>query len=71
MTVETWTRNDIQFPRLIEEAQAAGAFTAEVIDMMAESMDLTSHEVVELLDRAQAVWDRIKADTPDDIQPRY
>lgn len=55
-----WKNNSIQFPRVIEEAQAAGAFTGEVIAEMAESMDLEVKEVHELLDRARKTWEDIK-----------
>lgn len=58
-----WHNNAIQFPRLIEEAQAAGAFTEEVIADMAVSMDLSVFEVNSLINRAQEEWDRIKEET--------
>jgi hypothetical protein len=58
--MDNWENNSIQFPRLIEEAQAAGAFTTEVIAEMADSMDLETHEVHELLVRAQRAWEQIK-----------
>lgn len=60
MSNEAWARDDLQFPRLIEEAQAAGAFTEEVMADMCESMDLTHGELVSLLDRARMQWERIK-----------
>lgn len=63
-TSSKWEDNAIQFPRLIEEAQGVGAFTPEVLRAMAESMDLTTPQVCELLDRAQATWDRLKQKTP-------
>lgn len=56
-----WEDNSIQFPRLIEEAQAAGAFTPEVIRDMCASMDLEQTDLLDLLERAQVVWDDIKA----------
>ncbi len=52
-----WNDNSIQFPRLIEEAQAAGAFTNEVIHAMADSMDLTPQEIYEILERARKKWE--------------
>jgi hypothetical protein len=55
-----WEVSSIQFPRLIAELEAAGAFTDEVYKDLCESMDLTVDEVVELVDRAQNEWDRIK-----------
>jgi len=60
LAASKWEDNSIQFPRLIEEAQAAGAFTKEVINDMAESMDLQTHEVHELLERARVKWEKIK-----------
>lgn len=50
----------MQFARVIEEAQAAGAFTTEVLETMAESMDLETPELHELLARAQRAWDDAK-----------
>ena len=51
MNKPNWDNNAIQFPRLIEEAQAAGAFTPEVIKSMADSMDLTIYQVQVLMER--------------------
>jgi hypothetical protein len=56
-----WKNNNIQFPRFIAEAEAAGAFTPEVAQSMADSMDLTVDEVYELVDRAQVEWEKIVA----------
>lgn len=58
--MDNWKNNSIQFPRLIEEAQAAGAFTDEVIDAMCESMNLEKSELFELMERARIEWERIK-----------
>lgn len=58
-----WERNEYQFPRFIAEAEAAGAFTTEVIDGMAESMDLESYQVCELIIRAKMEWTKIKTKT--------
>lgn len=60
MSNTNWLDNSIQFPRLIAEADEAGAFTREVIEGMAESMDLETSEVCELIERAQHKWDEIK-----------
>ena len=57
--MNNWKNNRIQFPRFIEEAQAAGAFTPEVLGKMAESMDLEVEDLYEILDRAQAEWNGI------------
>lgn len=55
-----WNDNSIQFPRLIAELEAVGAFTPQVTESLCESMDLTVDEISELVDRAQAKWDEIK-----------
>jgi len=59
----TWKNNAIQFPRLIAEAEAAGAFTDQVLADMATSMDLSVGEIAELLGRASDEWDEIKKRT--------
>lgn len=53
-----WGNDAIQFPRLIAELVA----TQELpnLEATAESMDLEVAEVVELMDRAQRSWERIK-----------
>lgn len=57
-----WNNNEIQFPRLIAELEAAGAFTSQgLIQTLTEEMDLTEAEILELVDRAQTKWDEIKA----------
>lgn len=59
--MQSWDDNSKQFPRLIAEAEAAGAFTPEVLDAMAESMDLTPEDICEIIDRAQETWELIVA----------
>jgi hypothetical protein len=61
---DPWWDNAKQFPRLIEEAQAAGAFTPEVLANMADSMDLSSIQIHGLLARALASWEDIKEGSP-------
>jgi hypothetical protein len=51
-----WNNNLVQFARVIEEAMAAGAFTLEVIEDMAKSMDLNQSDIEELFERAHKVW---------------
>lgn len=53
-TADLWSRNDIQFPRLLSEIVA----TQDKLDMpaLAESMDLDVSEVGELFERAQTAW---------------
>jgi hypothetical protein len=70
----TWDRNDIQFPRLLAELAAAGLLSGDyndLLDAVASSMDLEPQEITELFDRAQDVWDRIVADTPNNIRANY
>lgn len=59
---EPWYNNSIQFPRLIDEIQAVG-LTEDQWDALLESMDLESDELAELFERAQSIWDSIKAAT--------
>lgn len=54
-----WKNNQIQFPRFIAELEAAGGITPEIAQAMCESMDLTPAELYEIVDRAQAEWDKI------------
>ncbi len=61
MNTTNWNNNKIQFPRFIEEAQAAGAFTPQVIEEMAISMDLRIEEVEEIIERARCEWEKIYA----------
>lgn len=63
VTGVNWLNNQIQFPRLIAEAQVAGAFSGTVVATMAEEMDLTMDELHGLIDRACDEWDKIKAKT--------
>jgi hypothetical protein len=69
MTQANWNNNAIQFPRLISEIEASGAFDLllpdrlRVIDSVAISMDLDPSEVYELVDRASMEWDSIKLHT--------
>jgi len=58
-----WQDNAIQFPRLIAELEAVGAFTYEVVQDLQTSMDLDEQDIMDLLDRAQSEWDDIKART--------
>jgi len=52
-----WDNDTVQFARFMEEAQAAGAFSeAEVIEGMAESMDLTVEDVQAIAERARLTW---------------
>lgn len=55
-----WERDDIQFPRLLAEIAALGLTKHQQRDL-AISMDLELGELDELLKRAQAKFERIKA----------
>ena len=55
-----WLNDNIQFARFIAEAEAAGAFSAEVITDMTESMDLEAFDVEDLIERAQDAWEKAK-----------
>ena len=56
-----WADDKVQFARVIAEAEAAGAFTNDIKQAMSDSMDLTKHEIDELIDRAQTYFDELKA----------
>lgn len=60
---KNWLSNEIQFPRLIAEIEAAGIFTPENIELLSESMDLSQSQIIEIVDRAQSQWDAIKQAT--------
>lgn len=57
MKSSLWDNNLIQFARVIEEAQAAGAFTKEIQDDMCLSMDLEPEELHDLMERARKIWE--------------
>lgn len=57
---KNWENDAIQFPRLISELQAAGAFTAPVVEELLESTDLTKQNLFEIVERATKQWDEIK-----------
>jgi|OpeIllAssembly_1097287.scaffolds.fasta_scaffold159531_2 hypothetical protein len=62
-----WRNNDIQFPRLIAEMEAAGIFAQPgVLVNLAKEMDLTVDDICFLIDRAQQTWDSIKGEMFDD-----
>ena len=69
MSNTNWSKDGIQFPRLIAEIQATGAFDLRqsdgrrVIDTVADSMDLVPGDVLEIVERAIVKWDQIKART--------
>ena len=58
--MDKWHDNSIQFPRLLAELRAFG-LTAQQYTFLQESMDLTTGEIDELLERAETEWQQIKA----------
>ena len=58
-----WTNPLVQFARLVDEMQAAIPETAwnDMWVSLRESMDVTEQELEELFERAQTLWDEIKA----------
>ena len=59
-----WEVDMLQFARLIEETQAAGGFTTEVLDTLVESMDLEMDDIVYILERARIIFETHKAKLP-------
>lgn len=57
---EPWLDDSVQFPRLIAELEACGAFTHDVLLDLAVSMDLQPSQIAEIIDRAQATFDQLK-----------
>ena len=55
-----WGDDFTQFARLIAEAEANGVWTTQNVTRLAEAMDLTSADVIDIIDRAQRSWDLIK-----------
>lgn len=60
MSNKKWANNELQFARLIAEIEAAGGFTATLMDDLCKSMDLSNIEISELVGRAQKHWDDAK-----------
>jgi len=57
--VDPWKRDDVQFPRLLAEINAAG-LTVRQTALLQDSMDLSGKQIDELLDRAEVAWEKIK-----------
>ena len=55
-----WLDNELQFARLICEADGLGLFTPNVTRGLCAEMDLTERDFAELLARAQERFDRAK-----------
>jgi len=58
-----WANDGIQFARLIAELEATGRMHGELVSDLMRSMDLTSDEIYQIVERAQQVWDEIKRQT--------
>lgn len=57
-----WKNNRLQFARLIAELEAAGAFIKKgLMKDLQDSMDLTTEEICEIVERASNEWDEAKA----------
>jgi len=48
---------------LIAELEATGRMHGELVSDLMRSMDLTSDEIYQIVERAQQVWDEIKRQT--------
>lgn len=59
--MSNWQNNKMQFPRLIMELNAAGAFTEEIMTALQASMDLTGPEIQELIARAELSFELLKS----------
>ena len=62
MSNRNWNNDKVQFARLLCEL-AANCDNLE-LGKVAASMDLEAGEIVELFDRASAVWEDAKAKVP-------
>jgi len=56
-----WQNNNIQFCRLIAELDYAGIFHYNTLKKLSESMDLSHDEILEIVERATAKFDKIKS----------
>ena len=57
-----WSRDDLQFPRLISEIGSNCVFVPATFAELCSSMDLSKAQINKLFDRADAAWQLIKAD---------
>jgi hypothetical protein len=60
--ISLWELNGLQFARLIAECTAAGVFVRarNVMESVYDSMDLTSEQVSQIIERAQRCFDLSK-----------
>lgn len=59
MSNQLWTRDDIQFPRLLAEIKAVG-LNPDQFRTLCYSMDLSASELHELFDRAEERFESLK-----------
>ena len=58
--MDNWQKNQIQYPRLIAELEACGAFeNRQIINDLCDSMDLTKEDILEIVERASNYWDEM------------
>ena len=65
---DNFVNDAIQFPRLISELSAAGVFTLNVVEELKDSMDLSEGLIYQIVERADKVWEDIKARTSPPLQ---
>jgi hypothetical protein len=53
-----WERDDIQFARLLAEIKAVG-LTADQVKCLGVSMDLSTEQICEILDRAEETFEAL------------
>ena len=59
MSQERWESDELQFPRLLAEIKAVG-LTPDQVNSLCDSMDLTPHDIHDLLYRAEMMFERLK-----------
>ena len=55
-----WLDNEVQFARVIAEAEGLGLFTSDVARQLCSEMDLSERDLAHLLERARKRFDRAK-----------
>jgi hypothetical protein len=67
---ELWERNDIQFVRLLAEIRAVGLTSEQLKDLRA-SMDCTTDEICDILERAEDIFEGVKEHAPEVLPTCY
>ena len=57
-----WLDNELQFARLIAEAEGLGLFTPDATRALCSEMDLSERDFAHLLERARKRFDRAKTE---------